>query len=323
MSKIYFCGEVVADLLEQNEGSGDFKFLLGGSQFHGAMGAMRAVARENLSLPIQIGFVGPISKDMFGQRFFKTLEDHQIDTSGIIRVDRNTTLAIVSIRPGKENAFSFYGRDTAEQMTKIEDLPVNLGGPDDKKIFCFGSISTVMEPARFAWLEFANRHKKDSLVCYDLNTRPSIAKDPERYRGLVLEWARTAHIMKASDADIGWAYPDMNMKQVADIWLDAGASMAVFTKGMHGSEAYTKSISASASTLDLVATNTVGAGDNFNAGLAVFLTKNDSFSPKALEALTEPVLTSILQGANNTAAYHLISIGAKERNKAANSGPSA
>ncbi|MFA6280600.1 MAG: PfkB family carbohydrate kinase [Bdellovibrionales bacterium] len=316
MSKIYFCGEVVADLLEKVEGSGDFKFLLGGSQFNGATGASRAVKRENLTDKIQIGFVGPMSQDTFGERFYASLTNNGIDASGVIRVDRNTTLAIISIRPGKENAFSFYGRDTAEQMTKIEDLPTALGGEDEKRICCFGSISTVMEPARFAWLEFANRFKKNALVCYDLNTRPTIAKDPERYRGLVLEWARIAHVMKASDADIGWAYPDMSMQDVAKIWLDAGASMAVFTKGLHGSEAYTKTVSASASTLDLELTNTVGAGDNFNAGLAIAFSKNDIFSVSALEALTQESLQSLLQNANETAAYHLISIGAKPRNVA-------
>lgn len=310
-AQVFFCGEVVADLLEQTQGSGDFKLLLGGSQFHGARGARRAFDREKINGIV--GFVGPISNDMFGQRFVTVLTEEKIDLSGVKRVDRNTTLAIVSIRPGKENAFSFYGRDTAEQMTKIEDLPAELGAGASSKICCFGSISTVMEPARFAWLSFAQKQRETGLVIYDLNTRPSIAKDPEKYRGLVLEWAKIAHVMKASDADIGWAYPGMAMKDVAKIWLDAGASMAVFTKGMHGSEAYTKNVSASASTLDLIAANTVGAGDNFNAGLATFLTKHGCTTSESVAALDQDTLTTVLQGANNTAAYHLISIGAKER----------
>lgn len=308
---VFFCGEVVADLLEGVQGSGNFNLLLGGSQFHGSRGAKKAIDREGVSATI--GFVGPISNDMFGERFVKVLTDEKIDLSGVKRVDRNTTLAIVSICPGKENAFSFYGRDTAEQMTKIEDLPEELGVRGETKICCFGSISTVMEPARFAWLEFAKRQGDTGLVMYDLNTRPSIAKDPEKYRGLVVEWARVAHIMKASDADIAWAYPGMAMKDVAKIWLDAGASMAVFTKGMHGSEAHTNKTTASASTLDLAATNTVGAGDNFNAGLAVFLVKNGCKTASDIAALDQPKLASILQGANHTAAYHLISIGATER----------
>jgi fructokinase len=309
--KIYFCGEVVADLLESQQDSGDFKLLLGGSQFHGAMGAVKATKRDGLDF--NIGFVGPISTDTFGARFFNKLTGMSIDTSGIKRVERNTTLAIVSIQPGKENAFSFYGRDTAEQMTKIEDLPQTLGDANDRKVCCFGSISTIMEPARFAWLEFAGRQRQSSLVFYDLNTRPAIAKDPERYRGIVAEWARTAHVVKASDADIGWAYPGKSMREIADIWLKEGASMAVFTKGMHGSEAYTKTVKASTESLDLIAKNTVGAGDNFNAGLAIHMAKENCLTPQAIDTLTEAQLARILLGANNTAAYHLISIGAQPR----------
>ncbi len=307
--RIFFCGEVVADILEEKQGSGDFKLLLGGSQFHGARGAKKAALREKIDLTI--GFVGPLSKDMFGERFFSVLEKENVDTSGIKRVDRNTTLAIVSIRPGKENKFSFYGRDTAEQMTKIADLPTSLGESGEDKICCFGSISTVMEPSRFAWLAFAAKQKETGLVMYDLNTRPSIAKDPEKYRGLVLEWARIAHVMKASDADIGWAYPGMSTEKVAKIWLEAGATMAVLTKGTYGSEAYTKNTKAEAPTPALVTMNTVGAGDNFNAGLAVFLHKNDCATPQKMAALDETQLASILRGATHTAAYHLISIGAK------------
>ncbi len=309
--QVCFCGEVVADLLEQNQGSGDFKLLLGGSQFHGATGAAKAVRREGFDF--KISFIGPISTDTFGSRFFAKLEEASIDTGGVKRVDRNTTLAIVSVQPGKENAFSFYGRDTAEQMTKIEDLPETVGTPEDKKIFCFGSISTILEPARFAWLEFAARQKPQSLLIYDLNTRPSIAKDPERYRGLVAEWARTAHVIKASDADIGWAYPGTSIEDVAALWLKEGTSMAVFTKGRNGSEAYTRTTKASAESMDLIATNTIGAGDNFNAGLALYMAKENCLTPGDVTQIPEARLARILSGANNTAACHLISIGAQTR----------
>lgn len=310
--RVYFCGEVVADLLEHNQGSGDFKLLLGGSLFHGATGAKRAVDRERLDFTV--GFVGPLSTDMLGDRFHKILTDMNIDLEGVKRVDRNTTLAMVSIRPGKENGFVFYGRGGADEMTRIEDLPAQLGAKGDNKIFCFGSISTVLEPARFAWLEFARKQRENSLVFYDLNTRPSVAKNPDTYREIVREWARTAHVMKASDADIAWAYPGKSMKEVADEWLAAGAHLAVFTKGMHGSEAHTKNASASSESLDLIAANTIGAGDNFNAGFAIHLGKEGVLSPQDIIDMNQNKLRNILEGANRTAAYHLISIGAKPRN---------
>lgn len=304
-TRLFFCGEVVADMFEPDHGSGDFKLLLGGSQFNGAMGASRAVKRENLDHVV--GFVGPLSSGDIGDRFYKKLTENKIDTSGIKRVARNTTLAMVSIVPGEENKFTFYGRDTAEEMTKIEDLPTSLGKPGDKIICSLGSISTVMEPARFAWIEFARRMRNTSLLVYDLNTRPSIAKDRTRYQEIVATWAQTAHVVKASDADIKWAYPDMSMKEVAALWMSHGASMAVFTKGMEGSEAYVKGVEVSAGTPALTVRNTVGAGDNFNAGLAINLARIGCFTPEALSQCSESQLARVLQGANTTAANHLTS----------------
>jgi fructokinase len=312
--RVFFCGEAVVDMLEQKEGSGDFKLLLGGSHFNSAIGAARAIKREKLDY--QVGFVGPVSRDLFGDCFFKALCDANIDTSGVKRVAENSTLAVVSICPDMENAFCFYDSGTTVQVTKIEDFPPSLGDAGDNKIFCFGSISTVLEPARFAWFEFAKRQRDNSLVYYDLNTRPSIAKDSDKYRKILLEWASIVHVMRASDADIAWAYPGMSPKDVAGIWLEQGVSMAVFTRGKYGAETYTRKTFASAKAVDLITSNTVGAGDNVNAGLAISLAKLGCFTLGEIEALEGDQLEKILNGANSTAACHLISIGAKPRTAA-------
>jgi len=308
---IYFCGEVVADMIEQKEGSGEFQFSLGGSHFNEVMGAARELDRQKINC--KIAFVGAISTDMFGERFFKKLEEKGTDTTNAWRVPYNTTMATVSVRPGQENGFTFYWRHTSVQI-KPEDVPASLGAPNESKICCFGSISTVIEPGRLAWLESAKKQRDQAIVFYDLNARPSIAKDPELYRSIVAEWARVAHVMKGSDADIAWAYPGLSMQEVATLWLNEGATLAVFTKGMHGSEAYMRNnIHASAETLDLVANNTVGAGDNFNAGFAIALVQLGCVTSQSVMALTEAQLGKILQSANNTAAYHLIANGAQPR----------
>jgi fructokinase len=307
MNLICFCGEVVSDLVEFNENSGDFKLLLGGSQFHGAMGASRLNQTQNLNL--DIAFVGPLSSDNFGDRFMVAMKDNKLNTDFICRVDRNTTLAVASIRPGRENAFSFYGRDTAEQMTKPEELPSNLPSPGT--ICVFGSISTVLEPARFTWLGFAKQQKQAGNLCmYDLNTRPSIIKSKEKYRDQVREWASVANVVKASDADIGWTYPDFTKEQVAAEWLSAGANIAVITMGSSGSFIATKNASAKVSGDELNCPNTIGAGDNFNAGLATILRVRNIKTAEDIAQLQSKDLQELLIFANNSAAQHLIRNGA-------------
>jgi len=305
---VFFCGEVVVDMLEHKHGSGVFNLLLGGSHFNSALGAARIVKRE--TLPFRIGFIGLVSRDMFGDRFYRALLDAGIDTSGVKRVPYNSTLAVVSVRPGEENEFSFYESQTTVAMTAPEDF-ADIDIKDSNKIFCFGSISTVLEPARYAWSGFAKNLKDASLIYYDLNTRPSIAKDPAKYRSLLQEWAGIAHVVRASEADIAWAYPGASFEEVASTWLNSGARIAVFTKGKNGAEAYTARIRAYAPSPALIAPHTIGAGDNANAGLVIALAKKDVFSADALEKLDEQDLSEVLAGANKAAAQHLVSIGAK------------
>ncbi len=312
-SQVFFCGEVVVDMLEHTPGSGEFKLMLGGSHFLATLGAAKAIVRDNLS--VKASFVGTISTDMFGDRFIEKFENMGISTAQIKRVDKNSTLALVAIRPGLENAFSFYGENTAEQTTRLEDLP-DLGlTHGDTAVCCFGSISSILDPARQAWQAFAEKQKAaGALIYYDLNTRPSIAKDPKAYRELVLQWAQIAHVVKASDSDAEWTYPGLSFEEIAKIWLDAGASMAIFTKSGAGSEVYTKNLNFSVPTRDLIAKNTVGAGDNFNAGVALAMAKINCVTKDGIAAMAKDELEEVLHYGNEMAGFHLLSIGAKPRN---------
>lgn len=302
-ASLFFCGEVVADMVEADAGSGDFKLKLGGSQFHGSIGAARRIRNEQMDA--QSYFVGPVSQDTFGERFIEFMQEESVRTNNISRVDRNTTLAIVSIRPGHENHFVFYGRDTAEQMTQPHELPGMLEAPGPK-LCIFGSISTVMEPARFTWQEFAKRQKEEALVYYDLNTRPAIAKDPARYRQIVSSWAAIADVIKASDADIGWTYPGETPEQVAHRWFDDGAKLAVITMGSKGSIAFTPTTTAFVEGQAVEVKNTIGAGDNFNAGFNLGLVRQGIVTRDRLHAATEAELKEALRYANETARNHLM-----------------
>ena len=89
--------------------------------------------------------------------------------------------AMVSVCPGKENDFSFYEHQTATKEVGIENLSTPEIEAASDRIFCFGSISTIMSPAKESWIKFAKSRHDNSLIFYDLNARPSISKDPEKY----------------------------------------------------------------------------------------------------------------------------------------------
>ena len=58
-----------------------------------------------------------------------------------------------------------------------------------------------------------------------------------RIEGLVA----LADVVKASDEDLAWLYPDESLDAVAERWLAAGASLVVVTRGGDGSVAWARS----------------------------------------------------------------------------------
>jgi fructokinase len=93
-------------------------------------------------------------------------------------------------------------------------------------------------------------------------------------------------LVKASDDDVAWLYPDLMPHEVARHWVQLGAAVAVVTRGPHGAFAVTADgeLEVTAPTISLV--DTVGAGDTFMAGLlaglsdAGVLGRSEGLSPR-------------------------------------------
>jgi fructokinase len=80
-----------------------------------------------------------------------------------------------------------------------------------------------------------------------------------------------ADVVKASDEDIAWLYPDTDPRQVAQDWFALGPSMVVVTFGSGGAHATTHAGSIHVAALTVPVADSVGAGDSFMAGLIAAL----------------------------------------------------
>ena len=59
-------------------------------------------------------------------------------------------------------------------------------------------------------------------------------------RQQVEKFVQIADVVKASDDDIAWLYPDRPLLDVATAWLDGGSSLVVITKGSQGAMGVTR-----------------------------------------------------------------------------------
>ncbi len=306
---IYFMGEVIADLRPEPDNPRLLKADLGGSSYFGCIGAANAIRAGKLD---NVGsfFIGNISNDHFGRIISHEMDKAGVNTDYARKTNNISMLALVEIRDGR-NTFEFYGRqkpNTVEQLL-IEDLPHDY--KEAERLYCFGSVITNVSPARETIEQYARAQAAGGHVIYfDPNTRPTLVKDRDAYIARLADYAKFVSVMRASEEDMEWMFPDQDPVEAAPLFLKAGPEAFIVTHGGKGCTVLAHGEKIYVETRNLGAiTHTVGAGDNFNAGVLVALAARGLTSRESLKTLdTAEKWAAVAHDANETALRHLLSI---------------
>ena len=97
-----------------------------------------------------------------------------------------------------------------------------------------GSIAAVLEPGGSQTLVTVQQARETATVSYDPNARPSLMGSPDEVRPRMEAFIALADVVKASDEDIAWLYPDRFVPDVLRHWGALGASLTVVTRGGEG-----------------------------------------------------------------------------------------
>jgi DNA-binding transcriptional regulator LsrR (DeoR family)/sugar/nucleoside kinase (ribokinase family) len=167
MPKLWFMGEALIDFVPvpAPDGGPAFAPRCGGSPFNAAKAAAVAGA--------EVGFLGAISTDLFGEMLAADLARHGIDTAQAPRLSAPTTLAFVDLQEG-EPRYAFFNEGTATRMI-APDAAGFAARPGD--VVDFGSISLIDLPGADAIAAFAEAVAGQALVAIDPNARPGMTPD--------------------------------------------------------------------------------------------------------------------------------------------------
>ncbi|WP_062519738.1 carbohydrate kinase family protein [Demequina silvatica] len=131
-----------------------------------------------------------------------------------------------------------------------------------------GSIAAVMEPGATTVHRIVSALRYTSTVTYDPNVRPSLMGSPDEARPAIARMVALADVVKASDEDLAWLFPDSTVDDAAREWAHAGPALVVVTRGGEGATAFLhdgREITVKAPAVEVA--DTVGAGDSFMGGL--------------------------------------------------------
>ncbi len=251
--RIVVIGEALIDLIQQGDGS--YQAKTGGAPANVSI----ALAR----LGADVTFVGRMSTDGFGEQLHAWLAVEAIDLSLLERTDDPSTLAVASLDDSGKATYSFYVNGTAD-WGWIPEAFASLNGTPPAALV-IGSVALAIDPGATVIEQLAaHLHAADSsTVVIDLNIRPGLGFDREHERERVTRQIAVAHLVKASDDDLAWLFPERTPEETAKVWATQG-HFVIITRGADGASLVTPSgdtVSVSAPAITLV--DTVGAGDSF------------------------------------------------------------
>lgn len=122
-----------------------------------------------------------------------------------------------------------------------------------------------------------------------------------------------ADVVKASDEDVRWLYPDAELEAVAQSWLLLGPALVVITCGGDGALGVACSGPVTVPAPRTAIVDTVGAGDTFMAGMIDGLVARghvDARSREVLHAIGRDDVEAVLRWSARAAAITVSRLGA-------------
>jgi len=177
-----------------------------------------------------------------------------------------------------------------------------------------GSIAALLAPGADDVRRLVEGARATALITYDPNIRPSLLPDRGDARDRVERMVADADIVKASDEDLAWLYPDRDASTTARTWLATGPELVVVTNGESGSHAFAAGGEARVPAVRTSVVDTVGAGDTFMAALIdqALLLVDGSADPRArLRAVGADDIERMLRVAAHAAAITVSRPGAE------------
>ncbi len=287
MPRIFTFGETVYDIIFKN--SQPIAAKAGGSMLNTSVSLGR--------LGLVVNFVSDMGRDMIGDTISSFLSENGVSTNYIERYDNHkSAIAIAFLDDRNDASYTFY-KDFPEDRLSTLKLDFQEGD-----IVLFGSFFALTENVRSVLMKFIRQaHEKGCILIYDPNFRKPHLNELEKLRPFIIENIALADLVRASDEDFNLVFGAKNASDAFEIVKDTGCSNLVYTANSQNVIMMSQDYKVTAKVPFIKPISTIGAGDNFNAGL-IWTLVNHTHTKKGVEHLPKEVMAQIITNGISFAA---------------------
>ncbi|MCW2494115.1 carbohydrate kinase [Jatrophihabitans sp.] len=189
---------------------------------------------------------------------------------------------------------------------------IDVAGAPATDLLHTGSIGALLAPGADAVRALVTSRRPQTLISLDPNIRPALLDTRESVQARLDHLVMLSDVVKISDEDLRWLYPERDPGAVAQAWHTDGTPLVAVTRGADGVTAYFAGTRIDVPPAPAQVVDTVGAGDSFMAALLDALVRAMSGTARRsrLAALTPAAVRGVLEWAATAAALTVSRAGA-------------
>ena len=260
MRKVIGIGETVLDIIFK--GGQPVSAVPGGSVFNGIISLGRA--------GVPAAFVSEVGDDRIGRRTVSFLEENGVDAAHVSSYrGTKSPISLAFLNDSNDAEYIFY-KDHPHD--RLDYATPEIERDDIVVLGSYYAVNPVIRPQVAAILNAAR--DKGAIIYYDVNFRAAHADEVMRLTPNILENFEYADIVRGSRDDFNVMYRMDTPDKVYNSQVSFYCKKFVYTDGADAVELRGDGGLRKSYPVEPTATvSTIGAGDNFNAGLVYGLVK--------------------------------------------------
>ena len=246
---------------------------------------------------LPVSFISEYGLDNVGELIDKFLGENGVNTSSVHRFsDGSTSLALAFLNEKNDASYTFY-KDFPEERLDIKFPEINK----DDIVQC-GSFYAIWPEIREKFKRFI-KSSRDSgaLILYDPNFRKTHVSELDTLKPLIIENMKMTTLLRGSDEDFKNIFGAGSADEAWEV-AKKYCKCLVYTANVEGVYVRTRSWSGKFPVQKITPVSTIGAGDNFNAGMLTSIYRN-KISGDQLHLIGEKEWSQIITSAVDFATH--------------------